>query len=88
MMDIHNSIIEKGLWVLVEVEAELGSKQAFRPLGDPLLVYIQSHLDTCCTYIAMYDLGLSPGLSQFNYGYPQSYHGHPQVQGLFAFSFP
>ena len=35
----------------VEVEVELGSKQAFRPLGDPLLVYIQSHLDACTWYM-------------------------------------
>ena len=37
--------------VEVEVEVELGSTQAFRPLGDPLLVYIQSHLDTCTWYM-------------------------------------
>ena len=37
--------------VEVEVEVVLGSKQAFRPLGDPLLMYIQSHLDTCTWYM-------------------------------------
>ena len=29
--------------VVAEVEVDLGSKQAFRPLCDPFLVYIQSH---------------------------------------------
>ena len=35
----------------IKVEVDLGSKQAFRPLCDPLLVYIQSHLYTCTWYM-------------------------------------